>query len=173
MSAFINKMSYVEDLNSRLRHLGHPRPYASIAIGENWRPEYAEVLAGISANRARLDLISAPVDKALKPGNYVVWLKKHSVLYLAMLDTRKASLSVYSSDQALNIPGDTIFVSIARELGLGEVSITHKTVLDVPCWMNNAQVCFLTCGFYAQSVFPNNYTIADIYKFCCNYPGIC
>ena len=90
-----------------------------------------------------------------------------------MFDTRKASLCVYSSDQDLKLPGDTVFVSMAREAGLGKVSITHKTVFNVPGWMNNAHVCFLTVGFYAQSVFPNNYTIADIYKFCCNYPGIC
>jgi hypothetical protein len=90
-----------------------------------------------------------------------------------MFTTNKASLCVYSSDQILTLPGDSIFVSMAREANLGEVSITHKTVLDVPDWMNNAHVCFLTVGFFAQGVFPNNYTIADIYKFCCTYPGIC
>lgn len=53
MSVFLNKKSYITELPSILQNMGHSRPYASLAIGENWSPEYADVLARLCANRAR------------------------------------------------------------------------------------------------------------------------
>jgi hypothetical protein len=53
MSVFLNKKSYITELPSILQNMGHSRPYASLAIGENWSPEYADVLARLCAGRAR------------------------------------------------------------------------------------------------------------------------
>ena len=94
-------------------------------------------------------------------------------MYLTAYRPETNTLSTYVTNENLLL-GDSVLVSMARSANIGTPLVVHEQVLfDVPIWMNNALVCFLTCCFYVKGSFPNKYALADIYRFSCKYAAFC
>jgi len=110
----------------------------------------------------------------LLSGDNVVWFIRETTLYLGIYRPQTNILSTYCTTQELLL-GDSALVSMARMANIASsaVVVHEATLFDVPVWMNNAFVCFLSCGFYLNKSVPNKYTLADIFRFSCRYAAFC